>query len=328
MFSGTVPAGVPGTDQLLLVRALGSIRNDSGSAQTLTQRWKYGGSTAETHTTISLADAGATDRYADITTMFIGGENSVSAQQYAMEHRQTGAIPPGPPSTYAGGNDHNTGVNSTAIDSSSSRTLELTAQLSAANTELEYRRHGVWVEHWTSGNDVGTSGTRLVAITDTEATLVNSTTETTVATLPIPGGTLSTGNLLVCRVTMDGLNNSGSSAQWWSDVYWGGVQIFDGTSGSAHATNASRRAFPMEIWIGGAGATNAQICAVVGHGIGAVVPSAAGAATTGGAANNSLTTAAVDSTAAQDLVIKVDMSLANPSTEVRFMAAAVQVVKA
>jgi hypothetical protein len=329
-FSGATGAGNPGTNKLFIVRGIADIRNDSGAIQTVRHRWKYGPvpTVLEDFTTISLADAGATDRYADITNLFLGGENSVTAQRTMMEHRQSGAIA-FPPGQYAGGNDQNTGVNSTAVDSSVSQTLQHTAQLSAANAELEYRERGIWVELLSSGLDSGTTGSRLVLFDGTEFIYSNSVTVTTVATLPIPGGTISTGNLLIAKIYMDALNTSGATCQWWTDVFYGGTQIFDGVSGVANASNAAARAFPLEIWIGGHGATNDQVCAMIGQGIGGEPGSGAGAVPqAGGQANNSVSECAVDSTADQDLVIKTTMSVAHANNSIRYRGASVKVIKA
>lgn len=327
-FSGAVGAGNPGTNKLFIVRSIADIRNDSGVNQTVRHRWKFGPvpTVLEDFTTISLADAGATDRYADITNLFVGGENSVTAQRTMMEHRQSGAIAPG---LYAGGNDQATGVNSTAVDSSSSQTLQHTVQLSAANSELEYRERGVWVELVGPGLDSGDVGTRLVAVDGTEFTYSNSVAETTVATIPIPGGKISTGNLLIAKIYMRAICNSGATCQWWSEVLYGGTKIFDGVSGVANATNAANRAFPLEIWIAGHGATNDQVCAMIGQGINGEAGSGDGVVPqAGGQANNSVSECAVDSTVSQNLVIKTTMNTAHANNSITYLGASVKVIKA
>jgi hypothetical protein len=330
LFSSLLEAGWPGPDKFLIARSISDIRNDSGAAHLITEQWKFGPVPTILHSfqTISIADAGPTNRYADIGLLFLGGANSASAQRSMYEHKQGGQSPLGGSS---GGNDHNVTVNSSAVDSSVAQTLLYTVQLPAANTELEFRQRGMWLERWDTADPAdGIVGTRLVAPPNaTEVTWTNSAAENSIYSEVIPGGWLSTGNLLVCRLDVDVLFTT-STTQYFFEVYFGGTKIIDSSAGVSNVAGATRRAAPIEVWIGGHGATNDQVCAMIGRPAASNLLSGEGLITTpsGFQALQHVGACAIDSTIDQTLEITATMNSALSGSEVRKVVGQCSVIKA
>lgn len=330
LFSGTVPGGTLGTNNLLILRQIGDFLNNTGANQTFTLRVKYGGTTIHTFTSVSWASN--VNRRASLFTVFLGAENATNAQRSMMEHKQGG---PGSDAGAANtGNDHNTSVNrGLTIDSTTDQTLEVTVQLPAADANLAYRRRGTWVEalNGTPATSAG-QGTRLIKLETTEYLHRNTITDTQVFGVTIPGGTIGTGNLIIISMIGDFRNFTGSDDHWTGDAYWGGAQVFDGgSSGVANVSDNNRRGSPYELWIGGGGATNAQRLAWSGNvaanglnsGEAGVVPQ-----TIGWQAFNIANAASVDSTVDQTFAVRVDFDTASNELEYRMLAALVAVLKA
>lgn len=225
------PAGVPGTDKLIVARTMADVRNDSGAAQQPTWRWKFGptGSLTTLHTfqMISLADDGPTNRYMFGGTLFLGGENATNAQRSMMDARTGGSNSGG--GVYAGGNDHNTSVKSAAVDSSVANDLQLTAQLPTANSELECRRRGCWLELW---DDSGSSGSRVLAKDVVDQVVSNTTTETNVFVGTVPSGEW-VGNVVKMEQTGAHVNDTASSPRTYR------VRVYVGGSGGSGGTLVS-----------------------------------------------------------------------------------------
>lgn len=329
IFSGTVPAGTLGTNNLLILRQIGDFLNNTGVNQTYTLRVKFGGTTIHTFTSVSwVTDI---NRRSSLATVFLGGQNATNSQRSMMEHKQGG--PGSDTGTANTGNDHNTSVNkSIAVDSTVDQTLQVTVQLPAASANLAFRRRGVWVESLkdTPASGIGV-GTQLLKLHTTEFLLRNTVTDTEVFSFTIPGGTLGTGNLVICQLVGDFRNFTGANDHWTGDAYWGGAQVFNGgATGVANASNNLRLGSPYEIWLGGAGATNAQRLAWSGD----VVSNNAGSGEENTITNSSwqafnmTNAAAVDSTTDQALAIRVDFDTASNELEFRELAAIVAVIKA
>lgn len=314
VFSGTVPGGTLGTNNLLILRMCGDIFNNTGANQTVTFRVKYGGTTIHTFTTINIGSI-TPDRYADIFTVFLGAENATNAQRSMMEHKQGGAG--SGDGTVSGGNDHQTSVNRLlTIDSTSDQTLEVTVQLPTASANLDYRRQGCWVEKWdgTPATNPG-DGTRLFEfyIPDPGVGYIqNSSAETSVYSLTIPGGTIGSGNLLILRFLGTMYNNTGSDKEWFSEAWFGGSQIFDTGPGVANTTSGKKRCCAIEYWIGGHGATNSQIVVMIGQSLRTSDGAGEGdLGTQGWQANQSMLVTSLDSTANQTFEVRVTLNSAS-----------------
>jgi hypothetical protein len=151
--------------------------------------------------------------------------------------------------------------------------------------------------------------------------VVNTTTETTVYSFTVPGGTLSTNRALRVSLIGDYLNNSGGDASFNMRLYYGGV-VF-GTVGAVAPANANRRSMRGDWLVSAANAANAQ----VGRHNGMV----GGLATINGGGDVSLTTfegaknnGAIDSTVDQPLVVKFEHNVAHASLSARALAVIVE----
>jgi hypothetical protein len=311
--------------------------NTSGVGATATIRVKYGGTTIHTFTTISLVSSSF--RYADISQVFLGAENATNAQRSMMDHKQGGgsSSPGSGTGGWAPGNDHNSSVNrGIAVDSTADQTLAVTVQLSAAHADLRFRRRGVWVEHISSAlPSAPGDGSKLIAVyapnwQTAEGVVRNTTTETAVYTFTIPGGTLGANDLLIFQGLADIRQFSGSNAQWVHEVELGGTNLFTTGTGIAITSDPLRYAGPMEVWIGGAGVTNAQRCAMSGLNVATVSGSgeAGDAGNAGWQIPNSTNAASLDMTTDQTLVVKTTLNTANPDFDYRMIAAVLLLVKA
>lgn len=125
--------------------------------------------------------------------------------------------------------------------------------------------------------------------------IVNDATEQTVYTLSIPGGTLSTGNIIKVLVRVSYLNNTGSSQNISFRGKYGASLVVLGTVSSI-GTTASRREGTTEIWLAATGTANAQVVSITSN--------------IGGSNANNRTLGTEDSTAAQNLVITVQHNAA------------------
>lgn len=312
MFSGTVPGGTLGTATLLILRMIGDFLNTSGAGQTFTIRVKYGGTTIHTFTSTAWASRAA--RRGDLSLVFLGAENATNAQRSHMSHWQAESADG---ISGGGGNQYDVGVNrGIAIDSTVNQTLEVTVQLGAANADLAWRRRGVWVEH-----DAPGAGGNTVILAQVIGGLQfnNTITETSIFSTTVPGGTIGTGNLLICRVISDMLNGTGAGQLPKPRVKYGGVTIYSGLTQVNVSSNAARYAYPIEFWLGGAGATNAQILGLF-NASDSTAGKADGTVGTGSQQNNTTNPVAVDSSVSQTLEITIELSVANPQLDYRCLA--------
>lgn len=332
-FNQTVPAGTLSTNNLLIIRMCAKYLNNTATPHTYTIRVKFGGTTI--HTFTSLAQAVSVDSRACLTVVFLGGENATNSQRSLMQH-VNGGTNSGALHANAGGNDHNTSTNGgIAVDSTADQTLEITVQLDTADANFSWTRQGVWVEKWDSviPSALG-DGTKLLGVAIDTGTVRNTTTATSVLSFTIPGGTLSTSNLLMIQLIGDVKNNTGGNAQWFADMYYGGTQILFG-AGVANASDPVRYGFPIEVWLGGGGATNAQVVGILGHAAGGPSggqpPFGNGEGNMPGAgwqAHNVSGTIAVDSTVDQTFELRIKFDTASPDLDYRMLAATFSVIKA
>lgn len=332
-FSQTVPAGTLSTNNLLILRMVGKILNNTAAGHTYTIRVKFGGTTIHTFTSISQAQ-GVNPRTCQ-TVVFLGGENATNSQRSLMQH-VNGGLNSGDLHANAGGNDHNTSTNGgIAIDSTVDQTLEVTVQLDAADANLTYTRRGVWVEKWDSviPSALG-DGTKLLGVAIDSGKVSNTSTATSVLQFTIPGGTLGTANLVMIQIIGDVKNHTGANAQWFADMFYGGTQILFG-AGVANADDPVRYGFPIEVWLGGGGATNAQVVGVLGHSAGGPsggpIPQGNGEGNipnSGWQAHNASGTVAVDSTVDQTFEMKITFNTASQDLDYRMLAATFSVIKA
>jgi len=189
---------------------------------------------------------------------------------------------------------------------------------------------GDWQEI-TLGSGLSMSGTTLSAsggggvssfdrvTTDTD--VVNTAAKTTLYTVSVPGGTLSTNKAILLRIWCDYLNNSAANRTFQVFVEFGATTMWNDASPSL-AANANRRAVWMDIWLTADGATNAQLVTLQ------IAVGATGAPTTGiGTFANATVaafgsgSAAEDSTANKSFTISIQHSTNNASLSFRLRAA-------
>lgn len=142
--------------------------------------------------------------------------------------------------------------------------------------------------------------------------VTNTTTETGLYSLSVPGGLLGTDRAL--RLTVFGryLNNSGLNATFTLRVKYGGTTYYQGIT-PALATNASRRPCKFEVWLSANNATNSQ--RVWGQfAVGNVTATTTGEGAFSAGDQVAMTwagNAAIDSTAAQTFALTLEHSTAN-----------------
>lgn len=144
-----------------------------------------------------------------------------------------------------------------------------------------------------------------------EAEVVNTTTETTVYTKTVAGGTLSTLRMLRLSAVGSYLNSSGAARNVTVRVKYGNTVIARGNF-TAIATAGDRYPVPMDVDLMGGGATNAQrakgVILLGGAGSNAGVGQDAGQSS-----YSSHDTCAEDSTADKALAVSVEHSAAHAS---------------
>ena len=115
---------------------------------------------------------------------------------------------------------------------------------------------------------------KVLAVSTTQTEVVNDSTEQTVYTLSVPGGTLSTGNIIRVLVRTSYLNNTGSNQNISFRFKYGSSMVTLATVSTIGPT-ATRREGTAEFWLIANNSANAQIGSLV--------------ATTGNSANNRAT---------------------------------------
>jgi len=126
-----------------------------------------------------------------------------------------------------------------------------------------------------------------------QTSVTNTTTETTIYSYTVPGGTLGTSNMLRLTIWGQYLNNTGGARTLTIKVKYGATTVADET----RATNAdaANQDFKLEAFLMAAGATNSQKGGFVIH----------GANVNQIFSNASYGTAAEDSTASKTLTVTV-----------------------
>lgn len=168
----------------------------------------------------------------------------------------------------------------------------------------------------------------LYAPTTANVDHVSSVTETTLATWSIPANTLGTSGVIHVYINWDYLNNSGAGETLRLRVKYGATTMFNDITPSI-PSNAARRAGVMDLYLHADGATNAQLLSGRFH-LSAVSATTAGtgdfgaidilpARTIGG-------TAAIDSTAAQNLVVTAQNTTNNANISTRLLSAFIEVL--
>lgn len=173
---------------------------------------------------------------------------------------------------------------------------------------------------WAAGGGAG-GGVTVLDRDVTEVEVVNTTTETTVYSSTVPGGTLGTDGMLEMVLIGRYFNNSGSNRTFTVIMKYGGTAIYRGLSGSI-GSGSDPRSFLFHGFLGAAGATNAQRCnarQAVGR-LNAEPPTGTGT-TSVSADQQGNTSVAVDSTADQTLEIAVMHNAANANLSFKAMVA-------
>lgn len=157
-----------------------------------------------------------------------------------------------------------------------------------------------------------------------EAEVVNTTTETTVYSYSVPGGTLGTTGILLLKFAGNWLANSGTPLLTVRAKLGGTVIGVSNYAGVGIANDADRAAFTGEVLICANGATNSQRTHLTVW-TGGRLPSEVGApptvASSGSVHTSEHNALALDSTAAQTLAITAQWSVANVANSYRFESA-------
>lgn len=177
-----------------------------------------------------------------------------------------------------------------------------------------------WVEYWrTKGSADATYAPRQVLDEEHAATtVVDSSAETTLATLTLPAGTVAAGDVLRLVFIVDTLNSSGSSVNHTWRLKLGATTLF--ASGAiSHASTATRRQVRLMADLVIA-STAAQIAfsEVVGYLSGGLV---------GSYPQGAYTAATEDTTVAKNFLVTVQMGTAHLNAEVVLRAASLQLMK-
>lgn len=151
----------------------------------------------------------------------------------------------------------------------------------------------------------------------TDVEVVNTTTATALYTYTLPANYLSTNNILRCTFWGDYLNDSGSSVNLTVDIRYGGSTLC--TSTGSVGNTATRRVVWIQGYIKGDAATNAQR--------GQFVMLNPVAATVGGSTFGGQNTLAIDSTAAQDVVLRVTHGTAASTISFILRAAWIELIR-
>jgi hypothetical protein len=168
---------------------------------------------------------------------------------------------------------------------------------------------------------------RLDAVTATTE-VVNSAAETTVYTKAIPGGTLGIDRALRLTLIGDYFNNSGDVRDLAVKGKYGATTFFS-ISANTVAGSATRKTVRLQLELFAKGATNSQV------GVGTYLLDA-GTATAGAVTVaefrhlgtvNGHNAIAIDSTAAQDLVVTVQHSTNHASLSFRILSARLEVIR-
>lgn len=150
------------------------------------------------------------------------------------------------------------------------------------------------------------------------ATVTNTTTETTVYSFSIVGGTLGSTKALRLTLIGDYLNDSGSSRDLTLRVKLGATTVFAGVPTASLTTSATRRPVRLMCEISALNATNAQVAAgsmFVGNNIG--VSGTGGVAASGGDLLGVATGIAEDSTGTLAIAVTAQHSFADATTTFR-----------
>lgn len=175
---------------------------------------------------------------------------------------------------------------------------------------------------WAAGAGGGTTQDRDVIT----AEVVNTVTETTVYSYPVPGNTLSTNKMLRLTLFMDYLNSSGGASVFTVRVKYGATTIFD-TGGRSFVSGVTRRALPLEVKLSANNATNAQVSSgfIMDGDVNTVTGNAqgAGALEVMVANHNAI---AIDSTANADLVVTFQHNIAATTISAKLYVAQLELV--
>jgi hypothetical protein len=159
--------------------------------------------------------------------------------------------------------------------------------------------------------------------TTTTNDVANTTVETAIYNVSIPGGTLGTNKTLRLSLIGDYLNNSGASSNLTVIVRYGTTVLFT-TGANAIAASANRRSLMVNCEISAKGLTNSQVSKVVetiGSG------DATGSATQGSTYNTSVhNSIAEDSTVTKNLQVTVTHGTANVNISARLLAGHIEVL--
>lgn len=149
----------------------------------------------------------------------------------------------------------------------------------------------------------------------TLAEVVNTVTETTVYSFPVPANTLGSTHALRFTMICDYLNNSGGSVNLTVKVKFGATTIYN-SGATSMTTDASRRGMELRGTLAAANATNAQrshVRWIIGA-VGTAAGTAASAETSRDAVHNAV---AEDSTAGKTLEITITHGTANANVSFR-----------
>lgn len=169
-----------------------------------------------------------------------------------------------------------------------------------------------------NGVPVGANLESLLKADNTEVTVTNTVTETTIWTFTIPGGDMGANDAIRLMLSMSWLQNTGVTQTWTYRVKLGGTTILTATPTLATAGATTGGGFLTAV-IKNAGATNSQkgIMAVTG---GAAVPVSGQPGAFG--------TSAIDMTINQALAVTVQFAAATATQTLVELFAELEFLKA
>lgn len=193
--------------------------------------------------------------------------------------------------------------------------------------------NGIAVTNGAGSISLASSQLLAACTTTTEQDVVNTTTETSVMSCTVPGGTLSTANGL--RVTLTGsyLNNTGGGTNLYVSVKYGGTIIAGGPNGTGaavggggYASSANRHAVILQSTISANGSTSSQRGDTIIW-LGTTTATETDWATPDTVNTNLKSNLAIDSTTNQTLTVTVQHGSASANLSFKRFAVFVEVLR-
>lgn len=191
--------------------------------------------------------------------------------------------------------------------------LTLSGDSATPGASMVYGTDGSGTKGWQAAGSGGWTSGVLFTTAGSTTNISNSTTETTIFTGTISGGTLGSNNPV--RIHLQGrlMNNTGSPAGFTINIKYGGTTMFSASTGNNIATSTNPRWWNMDFDLEGDNATGAQRVGGIVGGIGAAGTTPPLSGSVGLSPATVAGTSAVDSTTNQTFSVTVTASTASTS---------------